>query len=143
MLHAVKKTDKRIKEVLDNLRIEDETEMYLEFGENWKNIVFDSAIKSDIEIMVDEENNSVGFYGIRELDHDTAEVCLLTSDKLKNNTLSFIFGAKRVVKKWLKQYKRLQNYIYKHNRSGIRWLKMLGFTLNEFDDKRMYFFIGE
>lgn len=140
MLYAVKKTRKYLEEILDNLRIEDESEMLFEFGENWKTIVLESALNSDVEVMVDSENNPIGFYGIREINKNTAEVCLLVSDKLRKNHMSFLLGAKKVITKWQRKYYKLQNYVYKHNLSAIRWLKWLGFTLEVADENRMFFY---
>lgn len=143
MLFAINKSEKNIKKVIENLRLEDEIEMIFEFGENWKNVVSNSAKSSEIKIIVDELNNPVGLFGIKEIDKNTAEICLLATDKLKDNPISFLLNARKIVKNWLRKYKKLQNYIYKHNKSGIRWLKLLGFELKEFNQNKMYFFIGE
>ncbi len=143
MLHTEVKTSELIAMVLNNLRIEDEIEMIFEFGNNWKDIIYNSALNSDITIIADEQNNPVGLFGIREIDKDTAQVCLLATPHLTDNSISFLLKGKKVVKEWMNKYKKLENYIYKHNKNGIRMLKILGFNLVDFNQNKMYFFMAK
>jgi len=140
VLHSVEKSPQLIQFVLNHLRKQDEFEMIEQFGINFKNIVFDVAMNSEIYGIVDDDNNFVGFYGVRKISEDVAEICLLSTDKLKLNGVSFLLQARKYIELWKIKYKKLQNFVYKKNTLAIKWLKWLGFTLVNADDKRMFFY---
>lgn len=141
MIYATKPKAELLDYVLDNLREEDKFEMRIEFGENYKQIIKKHCLKSThIKIIVNGNFKPVGLFGYEEVDSETAEVCLLATDELKKHFIDFLNQAKTYLLFWKKKYKKLHNYVYKHNKQAIRWLKILGFTVEDYDDMRMYFY---
>lgn len=139
MLYKKPKNKKDIALVLDNLRKEDEEEMFEEFGVFWQNILLYECMNNDIYIIENSYHKAVGLFGIKP--HDNyAEICLLCTDKLKDDAISFLRQAKKYIYKWLKEHKRLENYVHKKNKNAILWLKWLGFTIENFNNKKMYFY---
>lgn len=141
MLFAIEKNEQLIKSVISNLRPEDELEMQKEFGENWFDIVFEKTMytDADVKIIVDECNTPVALFGVKKVDKDTAEICLLSTSSLKNNSTYFLLRAGKTIAEWKTKYKRLENYVYKFNTTIIKWLSLLGFNLIEADKDRLYF----
>lgn len=139
MLYAKLKNEKDLLSVINNLRKEDEEEMLEEFGSSWQNVLLSECMNNDIYIIVNSYHRAVGLFGIKP--HDNyAEICLLCTDKLKDDAISFLRQAKKYVCRWLIIYKRLENYVHKNNKSAIFWLKWLGFTVKNFNDSKMYFY---
>lgn len=139
MLYAKAKNKKDIALVLDNLRKEDEAEMSEEFGSSWQSILLSECMSNDIYVIINSFHRPVGLFGIKP-HQNYAEVCLLCTDKLKDDAISFLRQAKKYIYKWLKEHKRLENYVHKKNKSAILWLKWLGFTVKNFNDNKMYFY---
>ena len=139
MLYVKTKNEKDIATVLTNLRNEDEAEMLEEFGRSWYKTLFFECKKNDIFIIKNSFHTPVGLFGIKP--HiNYAEICLLCTDELKDDAISFLLQARKYVNKLLKEYRRLENYVHKKNKSAISWLKWLGFTLEDFDKNKMYFY---
>ena len=144
MIYAAKPKAETLDYVLDNLRSDDEFEMRFEFGENYKQIIKEFCLKSShFKMIVDDNNTPVGLFGYEEQDSETAEVCLLVTDEFKKYFIDFLRQAKTYLLFWKKKYKKLHNYVYKHNKQALRWLKILGFTVEDYDDMRMYFYIED
>ena len=127
--------------VLKNLSEADEFEMIQEFGIIYYDILIKECISDDIKIMLDESGVPIGLFGLREIQTDVGEVCLLVTDEFKYHFKSFLNQAQDCIKNWLKKYDRLENWIYKSNESGIKWLKKLGFKMVKYDENRNYFYI--
>jgi hypothetical protein len=53
------------------------------------------------------------------------------SPKLTENLREFLRESKELVEEWKKRYGTLGNYIHDKNTKHIRWLKYMGFTINE------------
>ena len=56
---------------------------------------------------------------------------MLGTDQLERNAVKFLRGSKEVVAGWKRDYRHLFNYVDARNKTSIRWLKWLGFELEE------------
>lgn len=139
MLYTKPKNKKDIIAVIKNLRKEDEEEMFEELGVFWQNILLYECMNNDIYIIENSYHKAVGLFGIKP-HNNYAEVCLLCTNQLQNDAISFLRQAKTYIDKWLIKYKRLENYVHVNNKSAINWLKWLGFTIENFNNKKMYFY---
>tara|TARA_B100000902_G_C26770699_1_gene650244 strand:- start:155 stop:559 length:405 start_codon:yes stop_codon:yes gene_type:complete len=81
-------------------------------------------------IMNDEK--IVGMFGVVQMD-DAGMPWMLSSDDLaeKQNAATFLPKGRAWVDSLKSQYKSLYNYVHADNTVSIRWLKWLGFDLNE------------
>lgn len=141
MITVVDVTQENLEYVICRLRKDDELEMICEFGENYFTPLMNICLSPDVKIMLDKDGFPIGLFGIREISSGLgiAEVCLLVTDDFKFHLKDFLIQAKEQISKWRKKYYRIENLVYKHNTKALRWLKILGFSLKEYDDKRMYF----
>jgi len=142
MIHATEVNENYLDYVLNNLRDDDRFEMMFEFGEDYIEIIKEElkSASSHIQIIVNEINEPLGIFGYKEIDSETAEICLLVTDEFKRYFKDFIYQAKTYIAEWMQEYSRLENFVYKHNKQAMRWLKILGFQIVEYDDMKMYFF---
>nr|DAN07838.1 MAG TPA: Protein of unknown function (DUF2833) [Caudoviricetes sp.] len=137
MLYAKTINKKDVTFVLDNLRDEDRKEMLEEFGSSWYKVLLSKCMCNNLYTIMNSFHQPVGLFGVKPHD-DYAEVCLLCTDKLKDDAISFLLQAKKYISVWLNKYKRLENYVYKRKHSAISWLTWLGFTFKDFDNLKMY-----
>lgn len=56
---------------------------------------------------------------------------LLATDQINKIGIRFLMISPSYVKRWIDRYKLLVNYVHADNTVSIRWLKWLGFTMNE------------
>jgi hypothetical protein len=142
MFKVEKSKENYIIYILNNLKKEDELEMIEEFGANYKEILKFECINSDeIQVIVDMNDLPIALFGCRKINNNTAEVCLLVTDEFSKHFIYFIKQAKIYLNNWLETYSRLENYVYKTNKSTIKWLKLLGFNVTDYNEKKMYFYM--
>lgn len=141
MIKVVNVSKDYLEYVLTRLRKVDELEMISDFGEQYFDYLMKECLTSEIKIMLDEKGFPIGLFGIREINSDTAEICLLVTDDFKYHFKSFIKQSRKYFISWMKKYKRLENLIYKHNKITLKWLKKMGFRLIDYDEDRIYFFM--
>lgn len=141
MLIAVNQAPDFVLEVLYNLREDDRKEMMQEFGSDWLKIIYDNSKKANVKIIMNQRYHPVGLYAIKELDKQTAQICLLTTEEIKKDDVYFLLAMKKQIQEWKQKYKRLENYVYKHNKQAIKWLRWLGFNLEEYDKNKVYFYM--
>ena len=56
---------------------------------------------------------------------------LLGTDESLKHKRSFIADGRDIIGRMLKVYPNLQNYVYVENEVSVRWLKAMGFTMDE------------
>ena len=56
---------------------------------------------------------------------------LLATDDIRQIGVRFIRGSRPIVDDWLTRYEVLENFVHAGNEISIRWLKWLGFDLQE------------
>ncbi|MEI8127990.1 MAG: hypothetical protein WCG95_00100 [bacterium] len=145
MLVRVKKSDNYIQTILDNLRLDDEIEMFVEYGENWKKIIKDTSQIYDLDVALDKDGNPICLFGIVGIENNIGVVLLLATKEIekKTNYITFARGAKKEITLWQKRYSILCNRVYKRNDGAINWLKWLGFKFDnplELDESVSLFF---
>lgn len=79
------------------------------------------------------ENNGVVIciFGVNPIvggDH-LGVIWLLATKFFDDNSITFAFKCKPIVKDVIKLFKYVFNYVYAENRKSIRWLKWLGFNV--------------
>lgn len=141
MITVVDVTQEYLEYVICRLRKDDEQEMICEFGENYFDSLMKEYLTPEVKIMLDKDGFPIGLFGIREISTGVgiAEVCLLVTDDFKFYLKDFLVQGKVQIKKWRKKYYRIENFVYKHNTKALKWLKFFGFSLEDYDEKRMYF----
>ncbi len=141
MITVVDVTQEYLEYVICRLRKDDELEMICEFGEDYFTPLIDECLTPEVKIMLGKDGFPIGLFGVREISKGLgiAEVCLLVTDDFKFYLKDFLIQGKAQIEKWRKKYYRLENLVYKHNTKALRWLKIFGFSLEEYDEKRMYF----
>lgn len=56
---------------------------------------------------------------------------LVTTDLIENNVRLFLRESRREIEQAMTGYERLSNYVDARNRKAIRWLRWLGFTIDD------------
>lgn len=62
---------------------------------------------------------------------DTGLPWLLGSDEALKHRKVFMTDASKLLEIWLEQYKILENYVHVKNHVSVRWLKRIGFKMDE------------
>lgn len=86
-----------------------------------------------------------GAYQVLGRKHKTAQVWLLSSNKLKENKIALYKYVVELINEFKKEYDTLFNFIYKSNFSSLKWLKRLGFKIVDLknqDYKLFYYHKG-
>lgn len=147
MLTKSKATQKSISYILNNLRLDDEIEMNIEYGKHWKDIVREQSKLYNLTIAKNNDK-PICLYGIVPFENNIGIVVLLTTEELRKreNFISFFNEAKKEVAMWEKSYSIICNRVYKNNKSAIRWLKWLGFKFDNplglSENKSLFFYKG-
>lgn len=82
-------------------------------------------------LAVDENNKPLWIYGIEPAKTDLGyAIWFLATGRMQEHKIAFIRESKQVIKRWLKQYGTLYNYVYKDNVESIKWLAWLGATFS-------------
>ena len=65
---------------------------------------------------------------------DRAYLWLLTTDTLEKHPFVFVRHSQMIVNDMLKNFSTIEGHVVEGNRSGIRWLKWLGFKMGQKSD---------
>lgn len=122
-----------------NLRLRDSDirEMDDFVGENPKEALVNLLIVADKLFVIEDDNEEiVGVFGYSKYlppnDNKGAEVYFVASDKLRNiSRIKFLRSSKEIVEKMLQETNRLENFVSSENLASIKWLKWLGFDVEE------------
>ncbi len=82
-------------------------------------------------VLIMREDEAIGIYGIREENDYTAIPWLLTMELSEKVIHSFIKLSILKAKELQKKYNVLYNYTSSENKISHRWLRFLGFTIDE------------
>lgn len=91
-----------------------------------------SIDSSDHSWVMFHEGEVFGVFGITE-SNGWGIPWMLTTDRLKEFNRQFLKGSLEVVAEWMKLHPYLMNYVDSRHITAIRWLKWLGFTLDDAD----------
>jgi len=72
--------------------------------------------------------NIVGIFGVSEVEKDKGVVWLMGADEMTKYKKDFYKLSKKYLKKFLREFKVLFNYIDERNKTTIKWLEKLGFS---------------
>jgi len=132
MLQRVDKADDYIQSVLNNLRLDDEIEMNMEYGQDWKNIIIETSKNYNLEIALDKNQKPICLFGVVPAENNIGILILLATKDIekRENYITFARGAKEQIARWQKEYSILCNRVHKKNSLAINWLKWLEFKFD-------------
>lgn len=126
-----------IKYILDNLRKEDEQELFFQLGIDWKNKMLEYSRGKTFKVLYGmntlKEKVPIAMGGFSELspkEPNIACVWLLSTIFVSKNKKLFFKELKRELKEAEKKYNIMYNFIYKSNNEAKGWLKNLGFKFD-------------
>lgn len=121
----------RVEHVARNVRRQDELEVYLSHGVSGYEAVMESFMDSTIcRVILADDYDPVGVTGVCQ-----DRIWLLGTPELVN-TKSHRWQLAVHGREWVKYCadvvgKRIGNYAYSENNAALRWLKHLGFTVED------------
>lgn len=73
----------------------------------------------------------IGLFGVAPSfdEVDVGVPWLLGSDKLDDLNMTFVKEGRKYARKWLKRYKRLENFTHYAHEKAHKWIEYLGFTV--------------
>lgn len=132
-INFVKPTPAAIQTIADTMRDADRVEVW-ESHRLTPHQALEYGLKlSDYAVVVEADGVPVAAFGLtKECVLTGAGVpWMLTSSKSLNYKREFLLQSPAVVAEMLNICPRLSNYVHADNRVSIRWLKWLGFTIDE------------
>jgi hypothetical protein len=135
--------------VLKNLRPADIKELKVIHGEDWFDIVSKSLLalkRQYCTIGYMDNGTPVLIGGINPLQNGIGVIWLLATLDVEKNQTSFLLATKKYFQKEEKKYKLLCNKVYSKNETAIKWLKWLGFTVEQhygLGNKMLFFYKGD
>lgn len=95
-------------------------------------IVIDMAVKeSYLCFTIEEGNNPIGIFGIRNPEERKAEVFFLVTRSFNNIGRVFLRQARGFINNFLKIYPYLDGWVYAKNIKSIEWMRYCGATIEE------------
>ena len=117
--------------VAKNIRAEDAAEVkavsYLSPGEALEMSFF----VSDPCHTILYKDEPVGCFGVAPMGEGKGSPWLLATDRIKDMPMYFIRSSKQYIENMLKEYKFLENWVALDNTISIKWLKWVGFKIEE------------
>ncbi len=136
MMYRKAKNKKDVLYILNHLRDEDLEEVKAIHGNDWKQKVFDSIMKTDFDVLMGinpDGDVPVCMGGAWHLDKDptgVGVVWMLCTDDIINHKLCLLRELKKEFAKYDKKFWYLYNFIYCKNEFAKNWLKWIGFNFN-------------
>lgn len=117
--------------LVENIRREDEIELYALDGSTIRESLDETPDLIKNSLVWEVDGKLVCMFGVTPVEgHDGAGVAwLLATKEFEKYTKMFAVRCKRVFLEVVKGYDYLFNYIHSENKSSIKWLKWLGFTI--------------
>lgn len=130
-LHHEAATPAHAEELLAQLRPADRDEVEAASG-NVERVVRQSLAVSDDPIAARDPNGGlIAIYGVAPVNllSDQASPWLLGTARMQTNAKAVLRDAREYLAFARERYPRMMNYVDARNRSSIRWLRKVGFTL--------------
>ncbi len=129
--------------VLSNLRAADCHELEVLYGtsdldmviQHWKHY-------KGVRIACLDDGTPVAVFGLCVVSDKLAGVGFLATNDVEKELRSFLIKGRKWVDAQLKKYKKLANYVYSANTKAVKWLKWLGFEVENHSgigEKFLYF----
>lgn len=133
-MNRVKKNEKDVKYILDNLREVDRIECIDSKGENYKEVIYEEIMKTDFDCLIGEDDeNAVVMGGVWATDPnipDVGCVWLLSTDEVEKHQVSLLRHLKKEFARYDERYSIVCNYIHNSNMQAKRWLEWIGFKFD-------------
>ena len=115
-----------------NLRQADKDELMASVGLTPAEAIFFSIVDSTENWVVIHDGKIEAVFGVRWVpEHNVAVPWFLGTDKIIEYSIAFLRQSKKVVDAWLDQYGILLNLVDSRHTASIKWLRWLGFTVDE------------
>jgi hypothetical protein len=117
--------------IADNMRDEDVREIWASHHER-PHEAMEHLIHEEAYVWL-VDGKPLCLFGVKTLDllTNTGSPWMLGSKELTQFPMRFLRGSLPVVKSWMKAYDTLYNYVHAENTLSIKWLRWLGFHLDE------------
>lgn len=128
-----KPTDRDIRLLVENLREADKEEMKAYFNENYEWMIKTSVkfSKDAWSVVVNGKLLFICGVGLTSLIGNVGCPWLLGSNHIYRYPKEFVKQAKLILEEIKEEYACLSNHVYAENKNAIRFLKRLGFSLND------------
>lgn len=130
-MYHKRKNNKDLKYILSNLREQDEHELKIMYGKDWFKLAW--AIFRNLKgcrIAYKDNGCPVAVFGVVPR-NDVGIIVMLSTSDIEKEQRSFLVQGKIWVASCEKKYNLLKNQVYSSNTKAIKWLKWLGFTVEE------------
>lgn len=114
------------------LRQSDRDELKASVGLDPADAILLSLLYSVEKYVVIHDGNIEAVFGVSFVpERAFAAPWFLGTDKITQYQVTFLRQSRKVVHDWLKRYHRLMNFVDSRHTESIRWLRWLGFTVDE------------
>lgn len=114
------------------LRQSDKDELKASVGLDPADAILISLLHSTEKWVVVHDNKIEAVFGVSWVpERQLAVPWFLGTDKIEDYSITFIRQSKKIVEDWLDRYGVLFNLVDSRHTASIRWLKWLGFTVDE------------
>lgn len=140
----VKPTDELVRMVADTMRQADADEVNASHGHTPLQSLQSGLRVSDFAVVVMINGDPVAIFGLSKCNPITGSGVpwLLSSESALEHKREFLIQSPKVIKQMLQICPYLFNFVHTDNRTSIRWLRWLGFTIEDpvpFGKKRELF----
>ena len=77
------------------------------------------------------EDKPAAIFGAAPVDNNKGCIWLLGTDEIEKHPVTFYRMSKKIFPAIMKDYQYLENYVDARNKLSLRWLKWLGFTVED------------
>lgn len=133
MLSFVKPTDELVHQIADNMRKEDVQEVWASNHHTPLESLMKGWVASDFTTVVTGDDGPIAMIGLvkRDVLSGSGIVWLLGTTESVKYRKQFLTLTKPVIDEMLTICPRLCNMVHAKNRTSVRWLKWLGFHLDD------------
>lgn len=117
--------------VASRMRTADRLEVYRATGRGAHQALMGSVEDSSQAFTVVIDGEPVAVFGFAFQGGIAAEIWMLGTDALRKHPRTVLVEGRRIVDAWGDYFALQHNYVDVHNKTAIRWLKMLGFRFDE------------
>lgn len=133
VVEFVKPTDEMIVTVAENMRQADVDEVTASHGHTPIQALQAGVDVSDFIVAVVIDDEPVAILGLSRCNPitDTGIPWLLSSENALKHKREFLLQSPKVIEQMLSICPNLFNFVHAENKTSVRWLKWLGFTIEE------------
>ena len=133
MIELVAPTEELVQKIADNMRKEDVAEVWASHHHLPYDALMGGWEVSDYNTVVLVDGEPICMFGLAKGDllSGSGVVWLLGCDLAKKHKRVFLKISKPIIDEMLTICPRLSNMVHAKNKASIRWLKWLGFTIEE------------